>query len=143
LGFAYLGTCTLPKYKENIKLGIVQGTHGLNDRLPSGSRFFCGILRQSGGKIMGIGEAIGIAGGALGLGTALWRVFRVVANLELKIEKLENEIEVQELTINGTRERLEHTNKRTADAAKTVYLRVNRIEDWLNKNTAYQPSTDR
>jgi hypothetical protein len=92
---------------------------------------------------MSIGEAIGIAGGVIGLGTALWKVFSVVSSLDLKIERVENEMEVQALTINGVRERLEHTHKRTVDSAKGVYSRVNRIEDWLTKNTEYQPNSDR
>jgi hypothetical protein len=41
------------------------------------------------------------------------------------------------------RERLDHTNQRTANAAKTLYGRVNRMEDWLTKTTEYQPSSDR
>jgi hypothetical protein len=116
---------------------------------------------------MNLGEAIGLAGGVTGLGAALWKVFSGIADLRLKISRmedanranelllkgstelwvkaqsLENSIEVNELAINGVRERMEHTNQRTVEAAKKNYARVNRMEDWLTKNTDYQPSADR
>jgi hypothetical protein len=116
---------------------------------------------------MNLEGAIALAGGVIGLGSALWKVFGGIADLRLKISRLEdanranelllkgstelwikvqsldNGIEANELAINGVRERLEHTNKRTVEAAKKMYARINRMEDWLTKNTDYQPSADR
>jgi hypothetical protein len=94
-----------------------------------------------------IGEMIGIAGGVTALGTAVWKAFDGISDLRVRITRLEDAaedaIESNVLGINGVRERLEHTNKRTTEAAKKIYVRVNRIEDWLIKNTQYQPSSDR
>jgi hypothetical protein len=91
---------------------------------------------------MSIGEAIGLAGGVAGLGTALWKAFNGIADLRLKIEQVENEVEAQELALNGVRERQEHLQKRNSEAGKGVYSRVGHIENWLLKNTEYQPKSD-
>jgi hypothetical protein len=92
---------------------------------------------------MNLGEAIGVAGGIAGLGAALWKVFNGIADLRLRIQHLDDAIDVQTLAINGVKERGEHTNKRTVEAAKKMYLRLNHIENWLTKNSKYEPDSDR
>ena len=87
---------------------------------------------------MDFGQAIALAGGVGGLIATLWKVFNVIRQLERQIDKIANEQEVQELTVNGTRERLEHTRDRLLQELDITRDRLNCVENWLNKHTEFE-----
>ena len=87
---------------------------------------------------MDVGQAIALAGGLAGLVATLWKVFNVIRQLEKQIDKVANEQEVQELTINGVRERSEHTRERLLSELAITRDRLNCVENWLNKHTEFE-----
>lgn len=86
---------------------------------------------------MDIGAVIALASGIGGLIATLWKVFNIIRQIERQIDKLANEQEIQELTLNGTREKLEHTRDRLLTEMSKVDERVNCAESWLTKHTEF------
>jgi uncharacterized coiled-coil protein SlyX len=80
---------------------------------------------------MTITEAIGIVIGILTILTAFWKAFRI-------LDGLENKLLAQELTLNGTRERLEHLTSRFTARIDRLESRLNQFERFLAKTTEFE-----
>lgn len=80
---------------------------------------------------------------------ALWRIFRIKEELQDQIQKLEHRLALlsaeqehmsdrQELGFNGFRERIEHTASRLRQDTDRSNQRIDQVENFLAKTTAYE-----
>lgn len=73
----------------------------------------------------------------LSLLAMLYQAFRVLSGYEAAIKEIQHELEIHEMVSNQLRERLEHVTKRLQQQSETTQSKLERVANYLRKNTPY------
>lgn len=74
-----------------------------------------------------------------GFVATIWKISQMISAIERRIDKIDHEQEILELTLNGVRERMEHISTRLVNTQANQESKIAEVTSWLAKNTAFEP----